>query len=160
MCMGVATLGLCFLGVFHYAFMHSLMYNVLLFGWIGWVCVFPIRHIRLVALKPFLRTLNKIWPLHPTGSWLGQPKCEETLSMSTVTSFRDGSPLLWCQANITLFTFITMFCSIDSILWNFLHIHTKYSTKYYQSHKIVLWIWIMIWTIEFPWEILVGFKSM
>ena len=35
--------GTVFLGVFHYTFLHSLMYSVLLFYLIGRVCIFPIQ---------------------------------------------------------------------------------------------------------------------
>ena len=40
----------------------------------------PIRHIRLVALKPFLWTLDKVWPFNNTTSPLGWPWCEAALS--------------------------------------------------------------------------------
>jgi hypothetical protein len=35
--------------------------------------------ILLVIFSPFLWTLNKVWPLNPTASRLGQPQCEATL---------------------------------------------------------------------------------
>ena len=48
---------------------------------------------------------------------------------------------------ITLFRSITMFCGIDSIMWNIFHIqfeYEEYSIEYCQSHITLLWIWTML----------------
>ena len=48
---------------------------------------------------------------------------------------------------ITLFTSITLFCGTDSTPQNILHIQIeggKYSVEYCQSHRTLLWIWIML----------------
>jgi hypothetical protein len=55
------------------------------------------------------------------------------------------------QQNITLFRSITMLCGTNSSLWNIPHVQFEcgeYFAKYCQSHIILLWIWIMLWTIE------------
>ena len=70
-------------------------------------------------------------------------------AMRCITLFR------WCTVFIILFRSITMFCGIDSILQNILHIQTKceeYSTNYCQSHRTLLWIWIMLWSNNTPYQ--------
>ena len=60
-----------------------------------------------------------------------------------------SNSLRWFRVShcITLFRFITMFYGTDSISWNILHIRTEcgeYSMKYYQPHRTLLWIWMML----------------
>ena len=44
-----------------------------------------------------------------------------------------------------------MFCGTESIMRNIpyiQHTYEEYSTKYCQSHKTLLWIWIMLWCMS------------
>jgi hypothetical protein len=49
--------------------------------------------------------------------------------------------------HITLFRATTLFCRIDNIMWNILHIQTEYGeyyVEYCQSRITLLWFWIML----------------
>ena len=54
---------------------------------------------------------------------------------------------------------ITMYCGIDNIMWNILHIHIEYEeyiVKYCQSHKTILWILILL-RLVYGWVRLILF---
>ena len=59
------------------------------------------------------------------------------------------STWVYLKYDITLLRSITMFCEIDNIAQNNPHIYMDYANileyfvKYYQSHKVLLWVWIM-----------------
>ena len=53
--------------------------------------------------------------------------------------------------HITLFKSITMLCVTHNTPWNIRHIQVEcdeYSMEYCQSHKTLLWIWIMLCTMS------------
>ena len=54
----------------------------------------------------------------------------------------------WCGV-ITLFRPISVLCGIDNIFQNILHIQLECEecfTEYCQSHRTLVWIWIMLWS--------------
>ena len=57
--------------------------------------------------------------------------------------------LIWClRMIITLFSYITMLCGTVYIVQSILHIQSEceeYSAQYSQSHRTLLWNWIMLW---------------